>query len=150
MLNDEQNLQALVGDLSYKTDRRIVNALNKHLVDCGSNEGGFFVVSDAAARLWRLNRLKGEGKQAEADAFNAQLDSFAGKYKITANAFRQWQAVMDCRDIHNRLSHLVRNCSHQDDVQRLKDALDNREPVLQPCCDAVNAMLILGQHFNVL
>mmetsp|Transcript_7968 Transcript_7968/g.17092 ORF Transcript_7968/g.17092 Transcript_7968/m.17092 type:complete len:217 (+) Transcript_7968:39-689(+) len=140
---NEQSLQVQVGDLAYHTDRCFVNALNKHLKECGSAEGDFYFISDAAACLSRLCRKQKVHKAAK---FQGELDSFAKKYSISSIAFKQWQAVMDCKDVRDRMPHLPR----LQGVESLREALDRNDPILEPCKEAVQAMIVLGQQFNVV
>lgn len=142
-LTEEESLQMLVGDLVHLTDRTFVKALNKHLDECGSSEGCFYFMSEAAGRLAHLQK---KGKINKASKFQEHLDSFAAKYNIAANVLSQWPAVMDCRDVRDRLAHSAR----YNGIQSLQQALSDGVPVLEPCKDAVAAMIVIGQRFQIV
>ncbi|GLC39937.1 hypothetical protein PLESTB_001819500 [Pleodorina starrii] len=141
-VSEEHSLQVQVGDLAYATNRSFVKLLNEHLEKRKSVEGDFYDVTEVAARLKHLQK---KGKTDKAQKFREDLESFANEFGISFEAFTQWQAVMDCKDVRDRFAHPVQRFG----IDSLRDALSKNVAVLEPCKDAVSAMIVIGQRFKI-
>jgi hypothetical protein len=141
-VSEELKLKVQVGDLVYATNGVFVQSLNEHLESRNSTEGDFYYIYEAAARLKHLQK---KTKTDKAQKFREDLESFANKLGFSFEAFNQWQAVMDCKDARDLLSHPMQRCG----IAIMQDALEKNVKVLEPCKEAVSAMIVVGQRFNV-
>lgn len=138
-LGENDNLIVHIGDLLYTTDWPIVKAFREHLEARKSVDAGFYYISDIASRLERLKAKK------KAEAFEEDIKTFADAHGISSLMFSQWSVVMDYKAKRDDLSHPLRS----EGIRVLQAAIASDVPVVQPCKDAVSAMLALGQELKL-